>query len=124
MPTGPAGWWISIPAAARRSTAAASNITADSVRRSSRALNLAVHPAACHGSGPAISCTTIADSIRRSVLNPINDFTNQGSGFGYLTYALDADTSLTALGLSFVHDFGWPATPDQPQKFPLAGVPD
>ncbi|HUY19793.1 MAG TPA: TonB-dependent receptor [Candidatus Binataceae bacterium] len=55
--------------------------------------------------------------------NPINDFTNQGSGLGYLTYALDADTSLTALGLSFVHDFGWPATPDQPQKFPLAGVP-
>lgn len=55
--------------------------------------------------------------------DPINDFTNQGSGFGYLTYQLDADTSLTALGLSFVHDFGWPATPDQPQKFPLAGVP-
>ncbi len=55
--------------------------------------------------------------------DPINDFTNQGSGLGYLRYLLGPDTSLTVLALSFVHDFGWPATPDQPQQFKLAGVP-
>jgi hypothetical protein len=55
--------------------------------------------------------------------DPINDFTNQGSALGYLSYLLDAHTSVAVLGLSFVHDFGWPANPGQPQQFKLAGVP-
>ncbi|MBF6570694.1 MAG: TonB-dependent receptor [Candidatus Binataceae bacterium] len=55
--------------------------------------------------------------------NPINDFTNQGSGLGYLSYVLSPDISISAIAMSFVHDFGWPALPGQAQTFRLEGVP-
>src|SRR5581483_246782 len=49
--------------------------------------------------------------------DPLNDFTNQGGSFLYLSDLLNTDTSISLIGASFVHDFGWPATPDQPQVF-------
>ncbi len=55
--------------------------------------------------------------------DPINDFTNQGASFLYLSDLINADTSLSLIEASFVHDFGWPATPGQAQVFQLSGVP-
>jgi hypothetical protein len=55
--------------------------------------------------------------------DPLNDFTNQGASFLYLSDLINADTSLSLIGASFVHNFGWPATPGQAQVFQLSGVP-
>jgi hypothetical protein len=55
--------------------------------------------------------------------DPLNDFTNQGGSFLYLSDLLNTDTSISLIGASFVHDFGWPATPDQPQVFEFSNVP-
>ncbi len=54
---------------------------------------------------------------------PIHDTTNQGSGFGYLSYFLNPTTRLSLITGTAVNHFQIPANPDQPQVFPLAGVP-
>ena len=53
----------------------------------------------------------------------IHDTSNQGSGFGYFSYFLNPTTRLSLISGSAINHFQIPANPDQPQVFPLAGVP-
>ena len=53
----------------------------------------------------------------------IHDTSNQGSGFGYFSYFLSPTTRLSLISGSAINHFQIPANPDQPQVFPLAGVP-
>jgi outer membrane receptor protein involved in Fe transport len=53
----------------------------------------------------------------------IHDTSNQGSGFGYFSYFLNPTTRLSLISGSAVNHFQIAANPDQPQVFPLAGVP-
>jgi outer membrane receptor protein involved in Fe transport len=52
----------------------------------------------------------------------IHDFTTQGNGFGYLSYFLNPNVRLTALGGFNVSNFEIPANPGQSPAFKLAGV--
>ena len=53
----------------------------------------------------------------------IHDTSNQGSFFGYFSYFLNPTTRLSLISGSAINHFQIPANPDQPQVFPLAGVP-
>src|SRR6266481_2389076 len=53
----------------------------------------------------------------------IHDTSNQGSGFGYFSYFLNPTTRLSLITGSAINHFQIPANPNQPQVFPLAGVP-
>ena len=53
----------------------------------------------------------------------IHDTSNQGSWFGYFSYYLNSTTRLSLLSGAAINHFQIPANPDQPQVFPLAGVP-
>ncbi len=54
---------------------------------------------------------------------PIHDTSNQGSGFGYFSYFLNPTTRLSLITGTAVNHFQIPANPNQPQVFPLIGVP-
>ena len=54
---------------------------------------------------------------------PIHDTSNQGSGFGYLSYFLNPTTRLSLITGTAVNHFQIPANPNQPQVFSLTGVP-
>lgn len=54
--------------------------------------------------------------------NPIHDWTNQGQGFGYFTYALDSDTKLSVILSAAGSDNQLPNVPGLPPQFSLAGV--
>ncbi len=54
---------------------------------------------------------------------PINDDTNQGSGFGYFSYFLNPTTRLSLITGTAINYFHIPANPNQPQVFTLKGVP-
>jgi outer membrane receptor protein involved in Fe transport len=54
---------------------------------------------------------------------PIHDTSNQGSGFGYLSYFLNPTMRLSLITGTAVNHFQIPANPNQPQVFPLVGVP-
>ena len=53
----------------------------------------------------------------------IHDTSNQGSGFGYFSYYLNPTMRLSLISGSAINHFQIAANPDQPQVFPLAGVP-
>ncbi len=53
----------------------------------------------------------------------IHDTSNQGSGFGYFSYFLNPTTRLSLITGTAVNHFQIPANPNQPQVFPLIGVP-
>ncbi|MGA9725702.1 MAG: TonB-dependent receptor [Candidatus Binatus sp.] len=53
----------------------------------------------------------------------IHDTSNQGSGFGYFSYFLNSTTRLSLISGAAINHFQIPANPNQPQVFPLAGVP-
>ena len=53
----------------------------------------------------------------------IHDTSNQGSAFGYFSYFLNPTTRLSLITGTAVNHFQIPANPDQPQVFPLVGVP-
>jgi len=55
---------------------------------------------------------------------PTNGDTNQGKGFGYLSYLLDQDTRLSFLSGTAVTDFGIPAANGVAPAFQLQGVPN
>jgi outer membrane receptor protein involved in Fe transport len=54
----------------------------------------------------------------------IHDDTNQGNGFGYLSYFLSPTTRLAAFGGFNVSHFQIPANPDQSPAFMLSGISD
>jgi outer membrane receptor protein involved in Fe transport len=54
---------------------------------------------------------------------PIHDTSNQGSGFGYLSYFLNPTMRLSLITGTAVNHFQIPANPNQPQVFALVGVP-
>ncbi len=53
----------------------------------------------------------------------IHDTSSQGSGFGYLSYVLNPTMRLSLITGTAVNHFQIPANPNQPQVFPLIGVP-
>ncbi|MGH7836684.1 MAG: TonB-dependent receptor domain-containing protein, partial [Candidatus Binataceae bacterium] len=53
----------------------------------------------------------------------LHDFTTIGSGFAYVSDILSPTTRLSFVGGFNLSNFQIPANPDQPQVFPLAGVP-
>src|SRR5271166_1144752 len=53
----------------------------------------------------------------------IHDTSNQGAGFGYFSYFLNSTTRLSLITGTAINHFQIPANPNQPQVFPLAGVP-
>src|SRR6266478_7538411 len=53
----------------------------------------------------------------------IHDTSNQGSGFGYFSYFLNPTTRLSLITGAAINHFQIPANPNQPQVFPLDGVP-
>src|SRR5579885_3055279 len=53
---------------------------------------------------------------------PINDDTNQGSGFGYFSYFLNPTTRLSLITGTAIYYFHIPANPNQPQVFTLKGA--
>jgi hypothetical protein len=53
----------------------------------------------------------------------IHDTTNQGTGFGYFSYFISPTMRLSLLTGTAINHFQIPANPNQPQVFPLAGVP-
>ena len=53
----------------------------------------------------------------------IHDTSNQGAGFGYFSYFINSTTRLSLITGAAINHFQIPANPDQPQIYPLAGVP-
>src|SRR3984957_6809748 len=53
----------------------------------------------------------------------IHDTSNQGAGFGYFSYFINSTTRLSLISGAAINHFQIPANPNQPQVFPLAGVP-
>jgi len=53
----------------------------------------------------------------------IHDTSNQGAGFGYFSYFLNSATRLSLITGTAINHFQIAANPNQPQVFPLAGVP-
>jgi len=55
--------------------------------------------------------------------DPNHDYSNQGQGFGYLSYLLNSQTRLSLVTGVAVNSFQIPPEPGLPQQFKLAGVP-
>ena len=55
--------------------------------------------------------------------DPNHDYSDQGQGFGYLSYLLNSDTRLSLVTGVAVNSFEIPPEPGLPQQFMLAGVP-
>ena len=55
--------------------------------------------------------------------DPNHDHTDQGQGFGYLSYLLNSETRLSLVTGVGVNSFEIPPEPGLPQQFTLAGVP-
>src|SRR5579862_5733822 len=53
----------------------------------------------------------------------IHDTSNQGAGFGYFSYYLNPTTRLSLISGTAINHFQIAANPNQPQVFPLQGVP-
>ena len=53
----------------------------------------------------------------------IHDTSNQGAGFGYFSYYLNPTTRLSLISGTAINHFQIAANPNQPQVFPLNGVP-
>jgi outer membrane receptor protein involved in Fe transport len=55
--------------------------------------------------------------------DPNHDYSDQGQGFGYLSYLVNFDTRLSLVTGVAVNSFEIPPEPGLPQQFMLAGVP-
>jgi outer membrane receptor protein involved in Fe transport len=55
--------------------------------------------------------------------DPNHDYSDQGQGFGYLSYLVNSDTRLSLVTGVAVNSFEIPPEPGLPQQFKLAGVP-
>jgi outer membrane receptor protein involved in Fe transport len=55
--------------------------------------------------------------------DPNHDYSDQGQGFGYLSYLFNSDTRLSLVTGVAVNSFEIPPEPGLPQQFMLAGVP-
>jgi outer membrane receptor protein involved in Fe transport len=55
--------------------------------------------------------------------DPNHDYSDQGQGFGYLSYLFNPDTRLSLVTGVAVNSFEIPPEPGLPQQFVLAGVP-
>jgi outer membrane receptor protein involved in Fe transport len=55
--------------------------------------------------------------------DPNHDYSDQGQGFGYLSYLVNSDTRLSLVTGVAVNSFEIPPEPGLPQQFMLAGVP-
>ena len=55
--------------------------------------------------------------------DPNHDYSDQGQGFGYLSYLFNSDTRLSLVTGVAVNSFEIPPEPGLPQQFVLAGVP-
>jgi outer membrane receptor protein involved in Fe transport len=55
--------------------------------------------------------------------DPNHDYSDQGQGFGYLSYLVNSDTRLSLMTGVAVNSFEIPPEPGLPQQFTLAGVP-
>src|SRR5271170_1752032 len=56
--------------------------------------------------------------------DPNHDYSDQGQGFGYLSYLVNPDTRLSLVTGVAVNSFEIPPEPGLPQQFMLAGVPN
>ncbi len=56
--------------------------------------------------------------------DPNHDYSDQGQGFGYLSYLFNSDTRLSLITGAAVNSFEIPPKPGLPQQFMLAGVPN
>jgi hypothetical protein len=55
--------------------------------------------------------------------DPNHDYSDEGQGFGYLSYLVNAETRLSLMTGVAVNSFEIPPEPGLPQQFELAGVP-
>jgi outer membrane receptor protein involved in Fe transport len=55
--------------------------------------------------------------------DPNHDYSDQGQGFGYLSYLINSDTRLSLVTGVAVNSFEIPPEPGLPQEYALAGVP-